>query len=274
MTAHVGILVILLGGAFLLQTPGNGVAQTGSPTSSETKSRTPPTSQEAIRDPFKFIKTGWAHGLPYIQARESIGPDALPRLYAALKDPAHAQSWSMIAVLIGYLGNDERAAGAIMEYVQRAENWKDVPVERQYFQAVLKVQCLVWAGKMSDERTSQQLIRALRPEGAEALLKNWIDGPLPDRVTRAKLVELAQGHAAKGLIMDGRAVGAKAVEKEYAELHAKVREDKNLGQLHAAYVDAMAARDAIAELGKEGYLQTYGTRRHVDVLVKYFPKYR
>ena len=106
-----------------------------------------------MRDPFTFMQQGWPHGMPYTEAKALIDPTSLPRLHAALKDPAQATNWSKIAVLIGYLGNDQNSARAIIDYIRRVEDWAHVPVERQYFQAVLKVQCLVWAGKMNDKAT-------------------------------------------------------------------------------------------------------------------------
>ena len=73
-----------------------------------------------LRDPFQFIEVRWPQGLPYKDATELVDSNQLPRLIKALEDPVHANQWSNIAILIGFLGKDAESAHAILKYVPSA----------------------------------------------------------------------------------------------------------------------------------------------------------
>ena len=66
-----------------------------------------------------------------------------------------------------------------------------------------------------------------------------------------------------GLVLARDPEGLKAVERLYWEVHSKVSRNKDLEKMHSYLIDAMAARDLIADIGIEKDL---GERVGSDVM--------
>ena len=83
-----------------------------------------------------------------------------------------------------------------------------------------KIESLQWIGLIGGEEADKALRQALTRDGARELIKEWIDGPLPDWVSvswenepKGQLIEKIQGYAAIGIVRSQNQQSIQLVEK-------------------------------------------------------------
>jgi len=212
-------------------------------------------------------------GIPYAAARKQVDPNLLPELLLAMRDAAYVPRWQRVAMLIAIVGDDESCAKTVLDYVRAPEGWDSNVYDER---VILKAQTLMWAGRIGGAATCATLRQALSAEGARELIKEWAQGPLPPWAReKTNLIDQVRGSAAMGLVLAQDAKGMKLVERLYWEVHSEVRRNKDLGKMHSGLISAMAARDLIADIGMDKYLnERVGSDVSWEDLRRYHEKYR
>jgi hypothetical protein len=119
------------------------------------------------------------------------------------------------------------------------------------------------------------LREALTERGAAALAKDWIDSPQLGkfRMDRERLLALIRGRAAMGIVLSQNVDDLSLVEKAYQIEDAHCRMNKVVTKWYSELVSALAVRDTIAALGREGYLKLQGTGQDHKTVEPYIRKY-
>jgi hypothetical protein len=274
--ALAAIFVAGVGGVLLGGAPAGGI-RLGEPpaTTRQGVSGTGAATRARDMDPFEFMAIQWHSGLPLKEAREMVDPASLPRLRAALKDPQQASAWPKIAQLTGYLGEDAGTARDLLEYVRRAEAWGALKDNELFNRMVGKVKVLRWVGKIGDKDSVAVLKKAMTEAGAKELAKDWIDGRLPEWSGKVagRTVELLRGTAAIGLVYSQDAEGIRLVELEYERVHAGRKNGEAGSEYYNQLIDAVATRDMMRDMGKQGFLDLMGSEKEMDSMSPYLRKY-
>jgi hypothetical protein len=226
-------------------------------------------------DAMEFLAIEGRSSLPYKRVREMVDPASLPRLRAALKDPAQAASWPKIARLMGCVGDDAETARDLLEYMRRAEKWDGLKDNDLFSRMTGKISTLQWVGKIGGKESVAELKKALTEAGAKDLAKEWINGPLPEwsKTEEGVTVQLIRGTAAIGLVQSQDAEGIRLVEQEYERVHEGRKNGEAVSEYYNQLVDAMASRDMIRDMGKEEFLNLSGSEIKGQAIRPYLMKY-
>ncbi len=225
-------------------------------------------------DPREFVKREWLYGLPYTQARDLFKADSLPTLYAALGDPEYASHWPRIAELISFISDDQKPVSVIVAYVRRSDDWTLLNPKARSDSCVGKVKSLQWVGLIGGEQADSVLTRAITPDGARELVKEWIDGPLPIWAAKKEgdLLDMIRSYAALGAVYSQNKESMQLVEDLYETVRAESMKKGTFAELDKKLVFAMAARDLIGIIGMEEYRNLLGTEALYDALRPYMTK--
>jgi hypothetical protein len=232
----------------------------------------------AYKDPKEFIKIQWSAGMGFGYTRKLLGPEAAPVLAGMLRDAQYRVQWFRISEALGYVGDDQATADALMEYAGRPEDWSAWDKKSDlYFAAMGKIRALEWIGRIGGEKAEAFLKEALTADGAKALVKSWAQSsPFPEAVRggAASAEELIRGRAAKGLIFTGKPENIALAMSVYEKEHKQVMATGESGQFYSGLVSAAATADYIADHGNkvEAFLELNGDCRQPEKFSPYIKK--
>ncbi len=226
-------------------------------------------------DPDRFVRLSFSHGIPLRATQEVLDRDDLPRLYAILKDPDQSAYWEKAAAIVGMIGTDAKSAKELMDFAKRPIDWAVITNEqRATTHVIAKASVVRWLGRMKDAGADEALLRLLSPDGANELVKHWIDDPSLPRWgrDRAQVLGMVRGSAAIGLVLTGKKEHAARVEEAYQQVATLPVSPAN-GELYNQLVDAMAIKRLIADEGVDGYEQSLGMPNALNVLRPYLREF-
>jgi hypothetical protein len=235
--------------------------------------------EEALRDPATFASMGRKHELIYTWAKECFGIEDLPEMYSLLNEDKHVEEWRFIAQLIGFVSDrgNRNSIDVLLKYLQRQDVWPDVKEDRlrSYDVGMGKILCLEWTGMIGGEYAEEILLKAITPEGAEELTKEWIgftEVSYPGG--REQATASIRGRAAMGLVFCQSAKGMEIVEQMYEDEKQKcVREGKQFSGMLNEMVSAMAYKALIDEHGLKRAFELYGKSESPEVISEYVKRY-
>ena len=128
-----------------------------------------------------------------------------------------------------------------------------------------------WLGRMGADEV---LVRALSPEGANELVKEWINDPSLPVWGRDKdqVLGMVRGSAAVGLVLTGKKENAARVDEIYQQVAVLPISQPN-EELYNQLVEAMAIKQVIAEQGPDRYEQALGTTEMGSLLRPYIKEF-
>jgi len=218
-------------------------------------------------DPREFVKLKWRDGMPYEKARQLIQKEKLPLLYDMLEDRRYALYWHYVARLIGYISDDPNSVPVLLRYFER-DDGENISL------LVGKIWSIAFIGKIGGDQADVILQKAVTEDGAAELVAAWINKELwPDKTwSKKEAIEYIRNAAMQGLVYTGKPENIDIVKKLYEKEVAFVINNKKPTKLCAYLIDAMAAKDFIAENGLESYLMLHGSKK-VRTLWPYLKKY-
>jgi hypothetical protein len=220
----------------------------------------------------RFVRVSFHEGIPFKAAQEALDKDALPRLYAIMKDPSQSEYWDRAAALVGMIGRDAESAKELVDYAKRPIDWKVIKEERRATSHVIaKAGIFRWLGRMGADEV---LVRALSPEGANEIVKAWIDDPSlpPWGRDKDQVLGMVRGSAAVGLVLTGKKENTARVDEIYQKV-AVLPISRPNEELYNQVVDAMAIKQLIADQGLDRYEQALGTIEMGSLLRPYLRKF-
>ncbi|HUT29482.1 MAG TPA: hypothetical protein VMX13_06800 [Sedimentisphaerales bacterium] len=239
------------------------VQWTGEEIASDARNRTDLFLRE--RDPRQFVTTSWETGAPYTEVKRIYKPDSLPAFYALLEDEHYAPYWSQIARIISFIGDDERSVPVILSCVTRADDWTSLDDWHLSHRLGQKIASIKWIGLIGGEEADKTLRQALTPDGARELIKEWIDGPLPEWTTaswekepQGQLIQTIQGCAAMGIVYSQNQQSIRLVEELYEKLNTERVLRKRGHTLWSRVKEAMVNHYLIEAIGIEEYCKLLG----------------
>jgi hypothetical protein len=237
--------------------------------------QTPPPEKEkpGKADFREFVKRGFYEGMPYTEAREQFGPDAVPILIKLLDDAEYAPHWAKVAQLVGYISRDSKSVPALLTYAARADDWRGLDGTAGYRRVLGKIEAVGWLGLVGSEEATKALRELVTVAGAAALVKKW--GELPGAFAKdpGRAVALVRGRAAKGLVLARQAEDVAGLERAYRAEAAAVRAKGEATKWYSELVTALATRDLIAARALDGYLALQGTGKAHDAIAPFIQKY-
>ena len=256
---------------------GGGSATMAGEASSSSAAAVPPPSaagaaQVDVTNIDRFVRLSTHEGIPFKATQEVLHKDALPRLYAIMKDPSQSEYWDRAAARVGIIGRDAESAKELVDYAKRPIDWTVIKGERRATSHVIaKAGILRWLGRMGADEV---LVRALSPEGANELVKVWIDDPSlpPWGRDKDQVLGMVRGSAAIGLVVTGKKENAARVDEIYQKVAVLPISHPN-EELYNQIVDAMAIKQLIAEQGLDRYEQALGTTEMGSLLRPYLMKF-
>jgi hypothetical protein len=184
--------------------------------------------------------------------------DDLEALYEVLKRVEYAHVWKCAAFAIGALEPRAESLEALLQYIAR----DDTGIE------ILKAKPSgVWAMHMwSADFVGPTLVPLVTREGATELLSQWDKNKFTAAALRNAISRVRE-FAASALALKENATYFKVVEEEYERIMQKDRnsesEPENL--IVRKFAEALGVRDAIADLGHDGYLEAIHGKSVLEV---------
>ena len=232
-------------------------------------------SRQSNGDPDRFVRLSFPNGIPLKATREVLDKDDLPRLYAIMKDPGQSDYWEKAAAIVGTIGNDAESMKELLDFAKRPIDWKVITTEqRATTHVIAKASGFRLLGHMKDAGADETLLRLLTPEGANELVKEWINDPALPPVGRDKhrMIGMVRGSAAIGLVLTGKKEHAARVDELYKEVAVLPVLPANEG-LYSQLVDAMAIKKVIAVEGMDRYEQAIGGAGMLNLLGPYLEEF-
>jgi hypothetical protein len=207
----------------------------------------------------------WKTGAPYTEVKRLYKPDSLPTFYALLEDEYYAPYWSQIARIISFIGDDQRSLPVILRYITRADDLMSLDAWHLGSRCAGKITSIQWIGLIGGEEADKTLREALTPDGARELIKEWIDGPLPDWATasrekepQGRLIQKIQGHAAMGIVYSQNQQSIRLVEELYERANTERLLNNRGSTLCSRLKEAMVNHYLIEAIGIEEYCKLLG----------------
>lgn len=217
------------------------------------------------RDPREFVKMKWKTGLPYTKTRLLYKPDSLPTLYALLEDPEYERYWPQLARMICFIGDDDRSVQVVLKYFRRADDWSSLDTWHLGNRCGGKIESLQWIGLIGGDEADKTLRQALTRDGARELIKEWIDGPLPDWASaswenepQGQLIERIQGYAAMGIVYSQNQQSIRLVDELYKTVNTERILNNRRYTLYTMLREATANRNLIEVIGIKEYCNLLG----------------
>jgi hypothetical protein len=137
-----------------------------------------------------------------------------------------------------------------------------------------KVESLQWIGLIGGKEADRALRRAIAPDGAEDLVKEWIDGPLPAWAAKDRdlLFRRIQAHAALGIVYSQNKDSMQLVDNLFNAVEADCMKRETVTEQYKMLVRAMAARDMIEDIGMARYRDLLGTEELYEERRPYMTK--
>ncbi|HUT29694.1 MAG TPA: hypothetical protein VMX13_07875 [Sedimentisphaerales bacterium] len=217
-----------------------------------------------------------ARKAPPADVQQLLEESSRASLLQKLDDVNYAGQWFYIAEKLCDLSKrgDADSVRALLKYLRRGEDLKGAATE-DHSRFLGKVRALRLIGRIGGKEADGILRKALTEEGSLELAKEWIDGPLPGKYNknRTETLGVMRGSAAQGIVFAGDAENIKLVEKLYERVHEDCKNKAVVNELYYQLVDAMAARDFVADNGLEEYFNVSGNEVRAGKLDPYIKKY-
>jgi hypothetical protein len=263
-------VLLLTGTTFLLAQPPSP----GNP-SSAIAAMVATLSRESNGDPDRFVRLSFRHGVPLKATQQVLDKDDLPRLYSIMKDPGQAEYWQRAAAIVGMIGNDAESVKELLDFAKRPIDWSVFTTEqRKTTHVIAKASAVRLLGRVQDAAAEEALLRALSLEGANEIVKQWIDDPALPRWGKNKdqVIGMVRGSAAMGLVLTSKKEHAARVDELYQQVSTLPVLPAN-EELYNQLVDTMATKKLIAVEGMDRYEQSIGMPGTLNLLGPYLAEF-
>ena len=226
--------------------------------------------EKKYSDPRDFVKLKWINGIPRERAIRIITKDDMPLLHEMLKDLDYAPYWHNVANLIGYISDDPCSVPVLLDYFQRNDE------TMTYVSFPAKIWCVANIGRIGKQGANELLHKAITEEGAIELAQEWLDSTsLEEEYSREWTIDYIRLAAMHGLIYTGIKENIELIENIYEKENAVYKDTGEVTRLLHNSIDALAARDYIAENGISAYmnLASGDISRFSSAMEPYFSRY-
>lgn len=201
-----------------------------------------------LRDVRQLAEAATGGGLSLADARRWVRPEMVPQLLDMLADPTYAENWGGIAELLALGPPDSRSLAAIMDFITRQDDWRDLPRRTLDIRVGTKIHAARWIGWVGGPEATAFLRKVVEStDGAESALL-WFDNE------RSPEIHGGSQDTTRVIFANAAAVGL--IYTRDPENIAIVR-DRH--ERSGAFRMAMVVNRIIEERGLDWYSQNYPT---------------